>query len=226
MFRTAEEKAFATPFFVFAALLGAISLMDSIFEGEGPLWVAQPEYLIFPLQTIVCGGLLAWFWSSYTFWPLQQVGFTLAVAVLVLVIWILPQELLGFEPRLKGFDPGVFQDPVAYWINLGLRFARLVIVVPLLEEIFWRGWLLRYLIDERIENVPFGSFSWFSFGGVTLCFGLAHLGPDFIPALITGGLYNWVAYRTRSLGCCVLAHTITNLLLGFYIMRTGQWGFW
>ena len=57
-------------------------------------------------------------------------------------------------------------------------------------------------------------------------FGLAHCGPDFVPALACGALFNWIAIRTRSLSACVLAHAVTNLLLGFYIMTTRQWGFW
>ena len=52
------------------------------------------------------------------------------------------------------------------------RFLRLVIVVPLVEEIFWRGFLLRYLINEKFTEVPIGAFSWFSFGVVTVAFGL------------------------------------------------------
>jgi membrane protease YdiL (CAAX protease family) len=39
-------------------------------------------------------------------------------------------------------------------------------------------------------------------------------------------LYNIVAYRTKSLSACVLTHATTNLLLGVWIMKTGQWGFW
>ncbi|MEA3187909.1 MAG: protease family protein, partial [Chthoniobacter sp.] len=115
---------------------------------------------------------------------------------------------------------------------LALRFLRLVIVVPLLEEIFWRGFLLRDLIDRDFEKVPMGAWSAKSFAVVTFLFGLAHWGaawwpgPDFVPALFAGAIFNGVAYRTRSLGSCILAHAVTNLLLGIYILRTGQWGFW
>jgi CAAX prenyl protease-like protein len=116
---------------------------------------------------------------------------------------------------------------------VGLRFIRLVIVVPLLEEIFWRGFLLRDLVQPRFTEVPVGTFRWRSFFIVVAAFGVAHWGketwppgPDFVPALITGAMYNLIAYRTKSLTSCVVAHAVTNLLLGIYIMRTGQWGFW
>jgi CAAX prenyl protease-like protein len=161
-------------------------------------------------------------------------GFTLGIAVLVLILWIAPQELLGFPPRTEGFDPEIFSGNQALFLTMvGVRFVRLVIVVPLLEEIFWRGFLLRDLVQPRFTEVPLGTFTWRSFFIVAGAFGLAHWGketwppgPDFIPALITGALYNLVAYRTKSLTSCVIAHAMTNLLLGIYIMRTGQWGFW
>lgn len=220
------QTAFVLPFMLFMSLLGGVDLLDHLFEGEGSLWIAEPKYWIFPLQTLCCGAALVFLWPQYALKSPKHWLMTVLVGVLVLVIWIAPQELLNAPPRLKGFDPDYFQSQTLYWSSLGLRFLRLVVVVPLLEEIFWRGFLLRYLIEPRFEKVAFGSFSWSSFSIVTLAFGLAHWGPDFVPALMTGALYNWVAYRTRSLGSCILAHAVTNLLLGFYIMATGQWGFW
>jgi CAAX prenyl protease-like protein len=107
-----------------------------------------------------------------------------------------------------------------------MRFLRLVVVVPLVEEIFWRGFLLRYLINQKFTAIAVGTFSWLSFVVVTGLFGFAHSRADWIPALICGALYNLVAYRTRSLASCVIAHALTNLLLGLWIMQTRQWGFW
>jgi CAAX prenyl protease-like protein len=142
-------------------------------------------------------------------------------------LWIAPQELLGFAPRFDGFNPEVFSgQPAAYWTTIAFRFLRLVVVVPLVEEVFWRGFALRYFISERFYAVPMGAFSWFSFAVVTIAFGLSHSWADWIAALMTGALYNWVAYRTKSLTSCILAHAITNLLLGLWIMKTRQWGFW
>jgi CAAX prenyl protease-like protein len=103
---------------------------------------------------------------------------------------------------------------------------RLAVVVPVIEEIFWRGLLLRFFIDEDFERVPFGTFSRPSFAIVTVIFALSHSLPDWPAALLTGAIYNGVAYRTRSLASCVLTHAITNLLLGLWILKTKQWGFW
>ena len=119
-----------------------------------------------------------------------------------------------------------FRSTAAYWSTVLLRFARLVVVVPLVEEIFWRGFLLRYFINEKFDTVPIGTFSWLSFAVVTSGFAFIHNRADWPAAVITGALYNLVAYRTRSLASCVLAHAVTNLLLGLWIMNTHQWGFW
>jgi CAAX prenyl protease-like protein len=95
-----------------------------------------------------------------------------------------------------------------------------------MEEIFWRGFLLRFVIDEHFERVPFGKFTWPSFAIVTVAFTFSHSRPDWLAAFAASALYNVVAYRTRSLTSCAIAHATTNLLLGFWIMQTHQWGFW
>jgi len=207
-------------------LLGLGEAVAHFFDGQAFWMVSASRYWIFPLQTVICGALLIRYWRYYA--PLSPVRpcFTLTLAAFVFAIWISPQALFHAVPRTDGFDPAFFGNGWACWLNAATRWVRLIIVVPLLEEVFWRGFLLRFLIREPFEKVPFGTFTWTSCAWVTFFFAGAHWGPDFWPALLTGALYNLVAYRTRSLGSCVLAHATTNLLLGIYIFATGQWGFW
>ena len=220
--------AYVLPFAVFMGGLALVSLVQSFApETNSPLWLSDPQYWVFPLQAVVCGALLIWFWRAYEWGERWHVVTAVAAGLLVLAIWVSPQWLFGAVPRTEGFNPDTFAaSPALWWLTIAARFLRLVVVVPLLEEIFWRGFLLRYLIKEDFMKVPFGTFSWLSFGVVTVMFGLAHFGPDFVPALLTGAIYNLVAIRTKSLACCVIAHAITNLGLGLYIMQTRQWGFW
>jgi CAAX prenyl protease-like protein len=216
--------AFTLPMALFLLLLALISLLRKV---GGAFWLASPEYWIYPAQTIFCGALLLWFWREYELRAARQIAFALVVALVVFALWVSPQVLLGFAPRLDGFNPEISSaQPAAYWTAIAFRFLRLVIVVPLVEEIFWRGFLLRYFINEKFHAVPIGAFSWLSFAVVTVGFGFAHSRADWIAALITGALYNCVAYRTKSLTSCVVAHAVTNLLLGLWIMKTRQWGFW
>ena len=209
-------RAYCAPFVIFLLLLWLVDLLP----GQG---VSNPRYWVFPLQTLVCGGLVIFFWKHYRLAAPRGLLFTVAVALLVLGIWVSPQALFGRPPRLDGFDP---TGSPSYWASLIFRFLRMAVVVPFVEEIFWRGFLLRYVIQEDFESVPFGTFTWRSFAVVTVFFMLEHQPADYPAALLTGMLYNWIAIRTRSLSSCILAHAITNLLLGFYIMATRQWGFW
>jgi hypothetical protein len=206
---------------VLLGLTGPIKTLGDSF------WLKSPEYWLFPLQTFICAGLLIWYWRQYDFHGLKRVLFTLAIGALVFVLWISPQAFLGFGARTDGFNPDTFAgQPAAYWSTVLLRFLRLVIIVPLVEEIFWRGFLLRYFINDKFDTVPFGTFSWLSFAVVTIGFTFAHSSADWAAAAVTGALYNLVAYRTKSLASCVVAHALTNLLLGVWIMSTKQWGFW
>jgi len=210
---------------IFLGLLALGSALES--SGAASFWLRSTKYWIFPTQTIVCGLAVLWFWREYQMRRPERLGFGLAIGLLVFVLWIAPQAFFGAAARTDGFDPNVFAaQPVAYWATVILRFIRLVVVVPLVEEIFWRGFLLRFLIREDFTDVPFGTFSWLSFVVVTLAFGFSHLRADWAAALLTGALYNLVAYRTKSLSTCVITHALTNLLLGLWIMKTGEWGFW
>lgn len=216
--------AFILPMAIFLALLALAGALRTL--GGGP-WLAAPEYWIYPAQTLICAALLVLFWREFNLRAPRKALFAAGIGLAVFALWIAPQQFLGFPPRVTGFDPVVFAaQPALYWGTVIFRFLRLVVVVPLVEEIFWRGFLLRYLINEKFTEVPIGAFSWFSFGVVTVAFGFTHSPADWIAALVTGALYNLVAYRTRSLASCVVAHAVTNLLLGAWIMATRQWGFW
>ena len=216
--------AYAAPMALFLALLALVSLLRQLGQ---TFWLASAEYWVYPLQTILCGALVAMFWRDYELRRPARLIFGLIVGVAVFALWIAPQSAFGFPPRLEGFNPSQFSgQPLLYDATVGMRFQRLVVVVPLVEEIFWRGFLLRFLIREDFEQVPFGTFSVFSFITVSVIFGFSHSRPDWLVAVITGAIYNLVAWRTRSLSTCVFTHATTNLLLGIWIMKTGQWGFW
>ena len=153
-------------------------------------------------------------------------GFATVIGLVALAIWIAPQEIFHQPRRTDGFDPYRFGDGWPFWLNLSLRMLRMVVIVPLVEEIFWRGFLLRYLVRKEFHTVPMGTFTWMSFGVTTAGFCLEHSPPDWPAAVLTGMLFNLVAYRTRSLAACVLTHAVTNLVLALYILERKQWGFW
>jgi len=221
--------AHAVPFALFIAGLGLSSLVakGAPADGGGSLLVRHPEFWVYPLQTTLCAFALAIFWKSYDFGRQRSLLLAAGVGLVVFVLWVSPQLLFGQPPRVDGFDPTKLEfNPALYWCSVTARFLRLAIVVPLLEEIFWRGFLQRYLIDEHFTRVPFGKYTPFSFWAVAIAFMLEHSPADYPAALATGAIYGWLAVRTKTLLAPIVAHAVTNLVLGIYVMKTGQWGFW
>ncbi|HIE98580.1 MAG: CAAX prenyl protease-related protein [Fuerstiella sp.] len=208
-----------------------------------PWYVTTPEQWVFPLQTLLTLGVVVYCWRRYDFRPFTGLALATLVGTLGIVIWIAPGFLfgffemnnsvlkyLGFVRRTDGFDPHFIaaQNPSLYYAAVAMRFVRLVVVVPLAEEVFWRGFLMRYLtdLDGDFWKVPFGTHHWRSFVIVTAMFTLAHASVDYAAAIVFGSLMYWLAVRTKSLSACVLAHAVANLILGVYVMLSQQWGYW
>ncbi len=224
-----ELWAYVGPFALFILLNPLPGLVRSA-SPTAPWWLHSPEFWVYPLQTVACAAMMIFYRREYllAITPLEGL-IGLAVGALAFVLWISPQAFFHFAPRVgTGFDPTplLAADPRAYWLTVTLRVVRLAVVVPWLEEVFWRGFLLRFLIKEDFLSLPFGSWTRLSFWVVVLGFIFEHHPPDWPAACVTGILYNLVAVRTKSLPACVLAHALTNALLGGYVMATHQWGFW
>ncbi len=229
--------SYVGPFAIFMLLLALPDVLK-IFSIDIP-----PQIWPYTLQTLVCGSVL-WMWRRhYEFRPASGLLLGAIMGVIGILLWIAPGWLfqtlkmpagwwghLGFTDRSEGFDPTGLKSNgnAAYIAFLLMRFARLVVIVPLIEEIFWRGFLMRFLADPEGDywQVPFGSYHHQSLIGVTAMFVLAHASVDYFGATIYGLLTYWVAVRTKSLAACVVMHAVANLLLGIYILNSQQWGYW
>jgi CAAX prenyl protease-like protein len=157
---------------------------------------------------------------------------SVAVGLLVFVLWVAPDQLWNiryhwlFDNALTG--SAVSSIPTALRRNaafLALRVGGSALLVPIIEELFWRAWLMRWLISPHIEAVPLGTYNRLAFW-VTAAFFAAEHGPYWEVGLVAGIVYNWWMIRTRSLGDCILAHAVTNLALGLFVIRSGQWQYW
>ena len=158
---------------------------------------------------------------------------TLILGVAVFVIWVAPDVLFPayrqhwlFQNSIFGqiavTIPGrVLEAPTVLWP----RIIQAVIFVPILEELFWRGWLMRWLISPNFEKVPLGMYQAGAFWIVAILFASEH-GPYWDVGLIAGIAYNWWMVRTRSLADCILAHAITNGCLCWYVVATHRWEYW
>ncbi len=169
--------------------------------------------------------------------PHWHVGAAVAVGIVGIVLWIGLSEL-RLEDRIATLLPGwlrphprvaydpfqQLRQPWAVWAFIAVRLTGLVILVPLVEEIFWRGFLLRWLTAAEWEKVPLGRFSGMSFLLVTLLFTLAH--PEWLAAAVYCALLNAFIYWKQDLWSCVVAHGVSNLLLGLYVLTTAHWWLW
>ncbi len=206
----------------------------------------SPEHFIYPIQCLVCGFLLLFWRKHYTFRPWRGFGLATLAAVVGIAVWILPTylfdlwqwddettpkwlEWLGFQEREdSGFDPSFIEDPLWWNLTVAARIFRMVVIVALVEEIFWRGFLMRFLVDMDGDfwKVKFGTYTHLAFWGTVVMFIFIHSPSDWAAAAVYGSLTGWVAIKTKSLGACVWMHAVANLLLGIYILMTKNWGLW
>jgi CAAX prenyl protease-like protein len=155
-----------------------------------------------------------------------------ALGLAVFLIWIAPDQLWNirhhwlFENALTG--AAQTSVPIGLRRNpgfLALRLAGSGLLVPIVEELFWRGWLMRWLISPHFETVPLGTYRRSAFWLTAVAFAAEH-GPYWEVGLVAGIAYNWWMVRTRSMGDCILAHAVTNLALGLFVIGLGRWQYW
>ena len=97
---------------------------------------------------------------------------------------------------------------IAFWLHVFVKIGATVTVVPIVEELFWRGLLLRAFVGwDRFESVPMGTFTWGSFLGTSLLSVLQHP-ANWGVSIFCWMLYNGLFYWTRSLACLMAVHGI------------------
>lgn len=147
------------------------------------------------------------------------------LAVFVEWVWLdkwVPYPHLG---KREAFNPFIaVSNPSLRALFLAVRFYGLVLMVPVMEELFWRSFLLRYLTRPDFDAIAVGAFSWGAFAIVAGAFGVSH--PEWLVAVLCAVAYGLLLRQTRSLFACVVAHAVTNLALGIYVISTGAWKYW
>jgi hypothetical protein len=149
------------------------------------------------------------------------------VGVLVFAQWVLVDKLVSY-PTLGsriGYNPLASLAGHGQVLTfLTIRLFGLVVLVPIVEELFWRGFAIRYFTHEDFERVPMGTFSATAFCIVTIGSSLTH--PEWLVAVVAFSAYAWLLRSTRSLFAVIFAHAVTNAALGVYILATQCWNYW
>jgi CAAX prenyl protease-like protein len=189
--------------------------------------------LEFPLRVLFLAAVL-WFFSRHviSFRCVRPLA-SILLGIAVCALWVAPDQLFPgyrthwlFQNDLTGplktsIDASLLASPVV----LFFRSVRAVILVPIIEELFWRAWLMRWLIKPEFESVPLGAYSAQAFWITAVLFASEH-GPFWEVGLLCGVIYNWWMIKTKSLGDLILTHAVTNLCLSLFTIATKQWQYW
>jgi len=159
---------------------------------------------------------------------------SILVGIAVFVIWVAPDVLAPWWHHTLLFDNALVGHPAGNTppaskgdpVFLFFRIAISVLAVPILEELFWRGWLMRWVIDsEDFTRVPLGAYAPAAFWTVAVLFASEH-GSFWDVGLLAGIVFNWWMLRTRNLWDCIIAHAVTNGILAAWVIVAGQWQYW
>lgn len=215
----------ALPYIVpFAAILVFIAIRSHL-----PL---APR-LEWPIQTLVLAALCFVCWPPELEKRPRYWLSSVCVGVAVFLIWVGPDVLIhGYRANLL-FTNSLFGAPQSsippasqrdVWV-LAWRMARATFVVPVAEELFWRAWLMRWLVNNDFLSVRLGTYAPLAFFATALLFASEH-GPYWDVGLVTGLIYNLWMIKTKSVADCILMHGITNGVLSWYVLANGNWQYW
>lgn len=229
-----EALPYIVPYCLFAVL--------TLVADHLPDW-RSPIYVVKVLAVVLA---LWWYRKAYTelrasFSPVTLVA--VLVGVLVIVAWVgldpcYPQSRAewsdlfheGFRRfdhagKVAGqFDPYAARGLIPPVVAIVLRLIGAVLLVPIFEELFWRSWLMRWLVKDDFRAVPMGTFTWASFAITVALFGMTH--HEWLAAMICGAAFNALLYWRNDLFLCVVAHAAANAALAVWVLTQGAWGFW
>ncbi|WP_026840878.1 CAAX prenyl protease-related protein [Citrifermentans bremense] len=217
----------------FAMFMAFIALEESFRYAIQQHWLDLPIttlFYLYPIKTVAVALLLykhSPFYHEIRIQDLGQLWSTVSVVLIGLLtfaIWVSADWVVTLASPPGGFNPMLLPDGVVRVLMTAFRVAGAVLVVPIMEEVFWRSFLLRYLVDTDFESIPIGSFTWSSFLISTVLFGLEH--HLIVAGTIAGVVYSLIVYKTKSIAQCILAHAITNFALACFVLFTGKWHFW
>ncbi|MDG0835582.1 CAAX prenyl protease-related protein [Roseateles saccharophilus] len=210
------------PFVAFMALLAL--------RGYLPASLGLDARWIYGLQTLVVAGLLAWFWRGYGELARQnlpearETGRAVVVGIAVFALWVrLDAPWMQLGEATASFVP-LDANGQPIWPLIALRLAGAALVVPVMEELFWRSFLMRWVQHPGFERVDPQTVGIKAVTLSTFVFTLAH--TLWLAAVIAGLAYAWLYRSSGKLWTAVIAHAVTNALLGVWVIWTGRWEFW
>ena len=213
------------PFVAFMALLAL--------RGAAPAdgaWGFDTRWL-YAAQVLVPGAMLAWWWREYGELSKQNVPrltealLATAVGLVVFVLWIsLDAPWMTLNTSAAAPFALLNAQGALDWPLVATRLAGAALLVPVMEELFWRSFLMRWIQQPVFEGVDPRRVGLKAVLLSTFVFVLAH--TLWLAAIVAGLAYAWLYIRTGKLWTAVIAHAVTNGALGVWVLATGNWQFW
>lgn len=214
----------------FALFMGFVAV-SSMLPAPAPVPAGEFDARwVYAARAVVVGAVCLVLWSRFSelrAGPSLRPGDVLlgvGAGVLVLAIWVhLDEGWVTFQLS-GGFDPRMHGSEAIDWPLTALRLLGLAVVVPVIEELFWRSFLMRWLEKQDFLAVAPERVGTRALLISSVLFALEH--SQWLAGLIAGVVYGWLYMRTGRLWVPVIAHAVTNAGLGAYILLTRDWRFW
>src|SRR6266571_3854789 len=225
-FAQSPLAARVVPFAVFIGL----TFCQDFFGDTGRYWIYLAKTLLGAWLIVVVRPAIA-----EMRWKLSWEA--VAVGVAVFVMWVgLPGLLkwLGssgsfavFNSARAAWNPTTqfAGSPALAWLFIGGHIGGSALVVPPLEEVFYRSFLYRYLVRTDFQSMPLNQFHGLSFVVTAIIFGPGQH-YQWLAGILCGMAFQWLVIRKNRLGDSMTAHAITNFLLGIWVIWKGDWKFW
>lgn len=208
----------------FAAYMGFVALADLLaglgLSADALLW-------LYPVKIAVVLALLLYFRRDYTELanqplPARHWWVALAAGGLVWALWL----QLDFGWMVVGTPSGYapLHDGRLHWPLIVVRLLGAALVVPVMEELFWRSFLLRWISAGDFLQVNPAAITLRAFVVTAILFGIEH--QLWLAGIVAGLVYAGLYRYSRNLWSPVLAHAVTNGLLGIWIITTENWTYW
>jgi CAAX prenyl protease-like protein len=210
------------PFGLYIAILALEGLLPDWVPGFDVRW-------LYPVKAGLVALALTVLWRKYTELesynlPFRQFLLSLVVGVVVFVLWINMDEgwmLVGSVG--EGYNPTNETGQID-WLLVSFRIVGAALVVPIMEELFWRSFLQRWLQTSDFLSLDPAKVGLKALFIASALFAVEHF--QWLAGLIAGLAYGWLYIRTRNLWSPIIAHAVTNGVLGIYVVNTGYWRFW
>lgn len=194
------------------------------------------KFWIYALKVPVGAGMIWAVWASIPEMRWKWSWEALGAGVGVFVLWIGLDLVIAWMQTVPSFHrlPGQSEpwnphlqygaNSTAAWFFIMTRLIGSGLIVPPLEEVFYRSLIYRWIIRPDFTAVSLKQFHAGAFLISSALFALEH--REWLAGVLCGMVYQGLVLRKGRLGDAIAAHTVTNVLLGLYVVGRGAWLYW